>query len=113
MTKTLDRRPEIGLNSFNRFFPNQDTMPQGGLGNLIALPLQKRSREMNHSIFINDHGEPFPDQGEFLSRIEKIESHFLEDFVRKFTLFRDMLPVSFGQQIGEVPAVPDAHSGPA
>jgi hypothetical protein len=39
MTKTLDRRPEIGLDSFDRFFPNQDTLPKGGFGNLIALPL--------------------------------------------------------------------------
>jgi hypothetical protein len=48
MTRTLDRRPEIGLDSFDRFFPNQDTMPKGGFGNLIAIPLQKTAREKNH-----------------------------------------------------------------
>ena len=44
MTRTLDRRPEIGLDSFDRFFPSQDTLPKGGFGNLIALPLQKAAR---------------------------------------------------------------------
>jgi hypothetical protein len=44
LTETMERRPDIGLNSYDRFFPNQDTLPKGGLGNLIALPLQKRAR---------------------------------------------------------------------
>ena len=41
LTETMERRPDIGLDSYDRFFPNQDTLPQGGFGNLIALPLQK------------------------------------------------------------------------
>ena len=41
LTKTMERRHQIGLDSYDRFFPNQDTMPKGGFGNLIALPLQK------------------------------------------------------------------------
>ena len=45
LTETMERRPDIGLDSYDRFFPNQDTLPQGGLGNLIALPLQKQPRE--------------------------------------------------------------------
>ena len=49
MTRTLDSRPEIGLDSFDRFFPNQDTLPKGGFGNLIALPLQKAAREMGRT----------------------------------------------------------------
>ena len=46
LTETMERRPDIGLDSYDRFFPNQDTLPPGGFGNLIALPLQKRSREL-------------------------------------------------------------------
>ena len=41
LTETMERRPDIGLDSYDRLFPNQDTMPQGGFGNLIALPLQR------------------------------------------------------------------------
>ena len=41
----MERRPDVGFDSYDRFFPNQDTLPQGGFGNLIALPLQKQARE--------------------------------------------------------------------
>jgi hypothetical protein len=51
MTRTLDRQPEIGLDSFDRFFPNHDTMSKGGFGNLIALPLQREARKKNYSLF--------------------------------------------------------------
>ncbi|MBI9046271.1 MAG: hypothetical protein JEZ06_17385 [Anaerolineaceae bacterium] len=44
VTNTMNRRPEIGMDSYDRFFPSQDTMPKGGFGNLIALPLQKKPR---------------------------------------------------------------------
>ncbi|MGA2259757.1 MAG: hypothetical protein ABSG53_34200, partial [Thermoguttaceae bacterium] len=52
LTETMERRPDIGLDSYDRFFPNQDTLPQGGFGNLIALPLQKLSRELGNSVFL-------------------------------------------------------------
>jgi hypothetical protein len=51
LTETMERRPDIGLDSYDRLFPNQDTLPQGGFGNLIALPLQKQARE-------RDRGSP-------------------------------------------------------
>ena len=44
LTEAVENRPEIGLESYDRLFPNQDTMPQGGFGNLIALPLQRGPR---------------------------------------------------------------------
>jgi hypothetical protein len=44
LTEAMERRPELGFDSYDRLFPDQDTMPQGGFGNLIALPLQKASR---------------------------------------------------------------------
>ena len=40
LTRTMERRHQLGLDSYDRFFPSQDTMPKGGFGNLIALPLQ-------------------------------------------------------------------------
>ncbi len=62
LTETMERRPEIGLDSYDRFFPNQDTLPRGGFGNLIALPLQKIAREQGNSVFLDDHMVPYPDQ---------------------------------------------------
>jgi superfamily II DNA or RNA helicase/very-short-patch-repair endonuclease len=72
LTETLERRPEIGLASYDRFFPNQDTLPKDGFGNLIALPLQKHPRERGHSVFVDEHWLPFPDQWAFLSVLGKI-----------------------------------------
>ncbi len=72
LTKTMERRHQIGLDSYDRFFPNQDTMPKGGFGNLIALPLQKGPREQGNSVFVDSDFQPFSDQWGFLSGINKI-----------------------------------------
>ncbi len=78
----MERRPDIGLDSYDRFFPNQDTIPQGGFGNLIALPLQKEPRELGNSVFLDQQCVPYPDQWEFLSTIRKIELSTVEETVR-------------------------------
>lgn len=72
MTITMDRRPEIGFASYDRFFPNQDTMPKGGFGNLIALPLQRRARENGNSLFVDDALAPYADQWAFLSSLRRM-----------------------------------------
>ena len=81
LTETMERRPEIGLRSYDRFFPNQDTLPQGGFGNLIALPLQKAARDAGNSVFVDEHGLPFEDQWAFLASIERITPKRLETIV--------------------------------
>lgn len=72
LTETMERRPDIGLRSYDRLFPNQDTLPKGGFGNLIALPLQGRARESGNSVFVDDQLNPLPDQWAFLSSLETI-----------------------------------------
>jgi hypothetical protein len=62
LTETMERRPDVGLDSYDRFFPNQDTLPQGGFGNLIALPLQKRPRDLGNSVFLDEQFAPHRDQ---------------------------------------------------
>jgi superfamily II DNA or RNA helicase len=69
LTKTMERRPEIGLDSYDRFFPNQNTLPQGGFGSLIALPLQRKPREQGNSLFVDDGLVPYEDQLAFLSSL--------------------------------------------
>ncbi|NLB65195.1 MAG: DEAD/DEAH box helicase family protein [Lentisphaerae bacterium] len=83
LTETMERRPDIGLDSYDRLFPNQDTLPKGGFGNLIALPLQKRARESGNSAFIDEHLKPFSDQWKFLSSIRKIAKSQVEAIVRE------------------------------
>ena len=74
LTETMERRPDIGLDSYDRFFPNQDTLPQGGFGNLIALPLQKQPRELGNSVFLDEQCLPYPDQWAFLSTVPQDRS---------------------------------------
>ncbi|MDR2581230.1 MAG: hypothetical protein LBC85_09595 [Fibromonadaceae bacterium] len=95
MTKTLDRRPEIGLDSFDRFFPNQDTMPKGGFGNLIALPLQKAAREKNHSVFLDKDMSPYPDQWAFLSSVKKLDEARLDELINNAIQKNELLPVIY------------------
>ncbi len=72
LPKGHEENPDIGLDSYDRIIPNQDTLPKGGLGNLIALPLQKRARVSNNSVFIDDNFIPYDDQWAFLSELQKI-----------------------------------------
>jgi len=72
LTETMEYRPEVGLDSYDRFFPNQDTLPQGGFGNLIALPLQKGPRKVGNSVFVNAQCQPYADQWAFLSSVRCI-----------------------------------------
>ncbi len=82
LTETMEHRPDVGLDSYDRFFPNQDTLPQGGFGNLIALPLQKQARENANSIFVDSELRPHSDQWTFLSTIRKTERVAVEQIVR-------------------------------
>jgi superfamily II DNA or RNA helicase len=83
ISRTLDYRPEIGLDSYDRFFPNQDTLPRGGFGNLIALPLQKRPREEGNALFLDRNFDPYTDQWAFLSTIRRMDRKALEKIIGK------------------------------
>jgi len=82
LTETMESRPEAGLKSYDRLFPNQDTLLRGGFGNLIALPLQKLPREKGNSVFVNEKLEPFEDQWAFLAGIETMSLTQVEGIVR-------------------------------
>ena len=82
LTETMEQRPDIGLDSYDRFFPNQDTLPKGGFGNLIALPLQKQPREDGNSVFLDDVLHPYADQWAFLAAIDKVTRVRAEEIVR-------------------------------
>ncbi|HRV43744.1 MAG TPA: hypothetical protein P5208_00470 [Smithellaceae bacterium] len=72
ITCSMSRHHELSFKSYDRLFPNQDTMPKGGFGNLIALPLQKKARELGNSVFIDENFEPYENQWDFLSAIQKM-----------------------------------------
>ena len=81
LTETMERQPDIGLDSYDRFFPNQDTLPQGGFGNLIALPLQAKARQAGNSVFLDEQGSPHADQWAFLANVRKLSRREVETIV--------------------------------
>ena len=58
----MEQNPDIGFSSYDRFFPSQDNVPAGGLGNLIALLLQHSPRSSGNSLFVDANFEPLADQ---------------------------------------------------
>ena len=83
LTETMEHRPEIGLDSYDRLFPNQDTLPKGGFGNLIALPLQKTARQRGNSVFLDEQFRPYLDQWAFVDSMRKISRARVEAVVRE------------------------------
>jgi hypothetical protein len=93
LTRTMERRHQVGLDSYDRFFPNQDTMPKGGFGNLIALPLQLAPRKLGNSVFIDADFRPYPDQWQFLSTIRRVAADAAEEIVAQAQRKGDLIGV--------------------
>lgn len=110
LRETMDMRGDMDLASYDRFFPNQDFAPVGGFGNLIALPLQKKSRAQRNTEFISSEDPelpPYPDQWTFLSRIERLGPTHLE------TLLEKIPPVAVGPGISGIASPLIRHKYPA
>jgi hypothetical protein len=85
ITKTMENRYELGLDSYDRLFPNQDTLPKGGFGNLIALPLQGGPLKEGNSVFIDENFTPYEDQWSFLSGLRKMSLSQVESKLQVIT----------------------------
>ena len=84
LTKAMQLRGELSFKSYDRFFPNQDTMPAGGFGNLIALPLQGLARKAGNSVFVDESFIPYPDQWEYLASIQSVSLERVEEIIAKY-----------------------------
>ncbi|HSY04474.1 MAG TPA: hypothetical protein VK803_00900 [Steroidobacteraceae bacterium] len=73
------------MESYDRLFPSQDTMPRGGFGNLIALPLQHGPRALGNSAFLDDQFRPYPDdqQWSYLASLPRIDTATVELIARE------------------------------
>jgi superfamily II DNA or RNA helicase len=89
------RTRQLQLSSYDRLFPNQDTMPKGGFGNLIALPLQKAPREMGFSVFVDADLRPYADQWAFLASIRPMSAFDIEPTILRATGGVHPLDVTF------------------
>lgn len=85
LTETMTRRHQLGMDSYDRLFPNQDTLPKGGFGNLIAMPLQKGPAEKDNTLFLDETLETYEDQWAYLSSITRMGLPRLNDVVREAT----------------------------
>ncbi|MGA2518964.1 MAG: DEAD/DEAH box helicase family protein [Thermodesulfobacteriota bacterium] len=101
LTRAMERRHQIGLDSYDRFFPSQDTLPKGGFGNLIALPLQFTSKKKGNSVFVNEGFEAFPDQWLFLSTIKRIQRDEVEAIVQEASRNGSIIDVRISLTDGE------------
>ncbi|WP_326491244.1 TOTE conflict system archaeo-eukaryotic primase domain-containing protein [Paraburkholderia sp. HD33-4] len=78
ISHTCARARQLELSSYDRLFPNQDVLPKGGFGNLIALPLQKQPREHGHSVFVGESFQPVVDQWAFLASVRTMDGRDIE-----------------------------------
>lgn len=85
LTCAMNRRHELTFKSYDRFFPNQDIMPKGGFGNLIALPLQKAAREKGNSVFLDEFFKPCEDQWRFLASIRRLFAEEIAGFIPRLS----------------------------
>ena len=97
----MQKRHSISFESFDRMFPNQDEIPKGGYGNLIALPLQGKAVKKDHSVFVDEDFKLFDDQWRFLSSIKKIDEKSIRDSIKEI----DNLVPNFLEKDG-----PDWHT---
>lgn len=95
ISHTCARTKQLALGSYDRLFPNQDTLPKGGFGNLIALPLQKMPRERGASVFVDDALQPHPDQWAFLASLQTMGPHDIEPVILRATGGSHPLDVTF------------------
>lgn len=103
ISHTCNRTRQLSLTSYDRLFPNQDILPKGGFGNLIALPLQKQPRELGRSVFVDEHLKPHPDQWAFLASIRPWSRRDLEDAILRASGGRHPLDVAFAAEEDQKP----------
>ncbi|MGD8991653.1 MAG: DEAD/DEAH box helicase family protein, partial [Desulfobacterales bacterium] len=95
LTQAMESRPEMGFDSYDRFFPSQDTLPRGGFGNLIALPLQAKPREEGNSLFVDENFRPYADQWSYLSAVRRMSFAEVQSVVDKAAYRGGVLGVRF------------------
>ena len=86
LTEAMNSDAHLSFKSYDRFFPNQDSLPEGGLGNLVALPLQGMARRKGNSVFVDENFNAYADQWEILSQIQKLSDVGLDTLLRQHTV---------------------------
>lgn len=83
LSEAMNKDVHLSFKSYDRFFPNQDTLPDGGLGNLVALPLQGQARRNGNSVFVDKNFQSYSDQWAFLLGIQKLSESSVDAIIQK------------------------------
>lgn len=78
LTEATKLNAHLDFKSYDRFFPNQDRLPEGGFGNLVALPLQGMARKNGNSVFVDDDFLPYKDQWSYLYQVRRVNEEFVD-----------------------------------
>ena len=74
----------VNLKSFkyyDRMIPAQDALPEGGLGNVIALPLQGMALKSGNSAFVDENWNAYEDQLKVLAGTRRLTRQEIEDYL--------------------------------
>ena len=93
LSRALQERHTLSLKTYDRFFPNQDYLPKGGFGNLIALPLQQKAREKGNSVFVDENFTPYANQWEYLAQVRRLSFSDIENIVQQAIPKSNPIPV--------------------
>lgn len=85
LDKAMEIYPSLSFDSYDRLFPNQDILPEGGFGNLIALPLQREARQMGNSLFVDAELKVIDDQWRYLSQIKRLSKLNLNTLISQIS----------------------------
>ena len=105
LSHTCATTRQLALSSYDRLFPNQDTMPAGGFGNLIALPLQKRERALSRTVFVDDALQPYVDQWRYLASVVTMAASEITPAIRRAIGSATVLDVASGDEDDALPWV--------
>lgn len=106
LTETMSVRHQLSMESYDRLFPNQDTLPRGGFGNLIALPLQHGPRQEGNTVFVDDQLVPYPDQWVFLTSVSRIDPTIVDRIAREATRAGQVVGVRWSETTDDDDAAP-------
>lgn len=84
LDRAMESYPGLSFDSYDRLFPNQDSVPSGGFGNLIALPLQHQARQYGNSVFVDQNLVAYTDQWQFLSGLNRLALDKLYRLLHQF-----------------------------
>jgi hypothetical protein len=112
ITETMASRHELGMDSYDRLFPSQDTMPRGGFGNLIALPLQHGPRQQANSVFLDEDLQAYPDDRQWavLASIERIAASVVERIATEAASTGSVVGVRIAESAGDDDDAPWARA---